>query len=188
MLDDGEIERRVRLIRPMEQHSVPLKMMEDSHWVEADRERFVAAWRAELAEVPEFTESTIHVVAGLLLPIWKRLPNEFDPRLSAADRRRRARHRPQGLGRLGRERSCDRYARTDAGRGLRRADGGQGRSRPCRRPSTPPRPSHGGASHRTVGLYRCHARSAQGLRPLPRDHLVEAAHVRADQTRQVWRS
>ena len=76
MLDDGEIERRVRLIRPMEQHSVPLKMMEDSHWVEADRERFVAAWRAELADVPEFTESTIHVVAGLLLPIWKRLPNE----------------------------------------------------------------------------------------------------------------
>ncbi|HVR58406.1 MAG TPA: strawberry notch family protein [Pseudolabrys sp.] len=76
MLDDGEIERRVRLIRPMEQHSVPLKMMEDSHWVETDRERFAAAWRAELAEVPEFTESTIHVVAGLLLPIWKRLPNE----------------------------------------------------------------------------------------------------------------
>jgi hypothetical protein len=27
-------------------------------------------------EVPQFTESTIHVVAGLLLPIWKRLPNE----------------------------------------------------------------------------------------------------------------
>ena len=26
--------------------------------------------------MPEFTDSTIHVVAGLLLPIWKRLPNE----------------------------------------------------------------------------------------------------------------
>ena len=76
MLDDGEIERRVRLIRPMEQHSVPLNMMAESHWVEADRERFSAAWLAELAEVPEFSESTIHVVAGLLLPIWKRLPNE----------------------------------------------------------------------------------------------------------------
>jgi len=75
MLDDGEIERRVRLIRPMEQHSVPLKMMEDSHWIEADRESFATAWRAELADVPEFTESTIQVVAGLLLPIWKRLPN-----------------------------------------------------------------------------------------------------------------
>ena len=76
MLDDGEIERRVRLIRPMEQHSVPLRMMAESHWVEADRARFVAAWQAELAEVPEFTDSTIHVVSGLLLPIWKRLPNE----------------------------------------------------------------------------------------------------------------
>jgi hypothetical protein len=76
MLDDGEIEQRVRLIRPMENHSVPLKAMAESHWQQADRERFAAIWRAELAEVPEFTESTIHVVAGLLLPIWKRLPNE----------------------------------------------------------------------------------------------------------------
>ena len=76
MLDDGEIESRVRLIRPMEQHSVPLKMMAESHWLEADRERFSAAWLAELAGVPEFSESTIHIVAGLLLPIWKRLPNE----------------------------------------------------------------------------------------------------------------
>jgi predicted RNA methylase len=76
MLDDGEIEQRVRLIRPMEQHSVPLKMMGESHWCEADRERFSAAWLAELADIPEFSESTIHVVAGLLLPIWKRLPNE----------------------------------------------------------------------------------------------------------------
>ncbi|SFH66631.1 C-terminal domain on Strawberry notch homologue [Bradyrhizobium sp. Gha] len=76
MLDDGEIEGRVRLIRPMEQHTVPSTMMAESHWAEVDRERFAAAWRAELAEIPEFTESTIHVVAGLLLPIWKRLPNE----------------------------------------------------------------------------------------------------------------
>ena len=76
MLDDGEIEQRVRLIRPMEQNSVPLKMMAESHWVEVDRGRFSTAWLAELAEVPEFSESTIHIVAGLLLPIWKRLPNE----------------------------------------------------------------------------------------------------------------
>jgi hypothetical protein len=76
MLDDGEIERRVRLIRPMEHNNLPLKMMAESHWAEADRECFAAAWQAELAEVPEFTESTIHIVAGLLLPIWKRLPNE----------------------------------------------------------------------------------------------------------------
>jgi predicted RNA methylase len=76
MLDDGEIERRVRLIQPMEHNSLPLKMMAESHWAETDRERFAVAWQAELAEVPEFTDSTIHMAAGLLLPIWKRLPNE----------------------------------------------------------------------------------------------------------------
>jgi len=76
MLDDGEIERRVRLIRPMEAHNVPVRMMGETHWIEADEGTFAKAWNAELAEVPEFSDSTIHVVAGLLLPIWKRLPNE----------------------------------------------------------------------------------------------------------------
>ncbi|RRY11316.1 strawberry notch family protein [Brucella anthropi] len=76
MLDDGEIERRVCLIRPMEQHHAPLRMMDESHWEEADRGAFAAAWWAELNDVPEFADSTIHIVSGLLLPIWKRLPNE----------------------------------------------------------------------------------------------------------------
>ncbi|RWO39561.1 MAG: methylase [Mesorhizobium sp.] len=76
MLDDGEIERRVRLIRPIEQHHASLRMMEESHWANADRDAFEAAWSAEVAGIPAFTDSTIHIVAGLLLPIWKRLPNE----------------------------------------------------------------------------------------------------------------
>jgi hypothetical protein len=50
--------------------------MDESHWEEADRAAFGAAWDDELAEVPEFSDSTIHIVAGLLLPIWKRLPEE----------------------------------------------------------------------------------------------------------------
>ncbi|MRI55335.1 methylase [Methylobacterium sp. DB1607] len=76
MLDDGSIERRVRLIRPMESHGLPEALLAETHWVEADRDAFAAAWESELAEVPAYTDSTIHVVAGLLLPIWKRLPSE----------------------------------------------------------------------------------------------------------------
>jgi len=76
MLDDGEIERRVRLIRPTEAHNIPVKTMPETHWVEADRDAFASAWNAEIAEVPEFSDSTLHMVTGLLLPIWKRLPNE----------------------------------------------------------------------------------------------------------------
>ena len=74
MLDDGTIQPRLRLIRPTEASTVPARIMEDTHWLEADRAAFTAAWTAELAEVPEFTETTLHIVAGLLLPIWKQLP------------------------------------------------------------------------------------------------------------------
>jgi hypothetical protein len=76
MLDDGEVERRVRLIRPMENTAMPLAAMPQTHWQEADRGSFARAWLAEVAAVPEFADSEIHIVAGLLLPIWKRLPNE----------------------------------------------------------------------------------------------------------------
>jgi hypothetical protein len=76
MLDDGTIEPRLRLIRPTEASTFPAKIMEDTHWLEADRAAFIGAWSAELAEVPEFSETTLHIVAGLLLPIWKQLPQD----------------------------------------------------------------------------------------------------------------
>src|SRR5207244_9368500 len=62
--------------RPMEHPTVALAMMPQTHWQETDRETFSRVWTAEVAEVPEFTDSEIHIVSGLLLPIWKRLPNE----------------------------------------------------------------------------------------------------------------
>ncbi|MBN9672198.1 strawberry notch-like NTP hydrolase domain-containing protein [Roseibium aggregatum] len=76
MLDDGEIERRVRLTRPMEHSHLSLKALTGSYWHEVDREVFAAAWSQELSEVPDYTETTLHMVSGLLLPVWKRLPNE----------------------------------------------------------------------------------------------------------------
>jgi hypothetical protein len=60
----------------MESHTVPVKMMGETHWTAAERNDFATAWSAEVADVPAFSDSTIHIVAGLLLPIWKRLPNE----------------------------------------------------------------------------------------------------------------
>jgi hypothetical protein len=76
MLDDGDIERRVRLIRPSEAQNIAVRLMGGTNWVETDRRTFAAAWNAEVAEVPDFTESTLHVVSGLLLPVWKRLPQD----------------------------------------------------------------------------------------------------------------
>ena len=76
MLNDGSIEKRVRLLRPMEKHNIGLEAMAQTHWEVADEASFAAAWNAEIEGVPEFETSTMHIVAGLLLPIWKRLPNQ----------------------------------------------------------------------------------------------------------------
>ncbi len=76
MLDDGDIERRIRLIRPMEHPTLPEAALAETQWEEADEAAFSAAWEAELATIPEFETSTLHIVSGLLLPIWKRLPNQ----------------------------------------------------------------------------------------------------------------
>ena len=76
MLDDGSVERRVRLMRPLERPSIAVDALEATAWRPTAPEAFTVAWQAELAQLPEFRESTLHVVTGLLLPIWRQLPND----------------------------------------------------------------------------------------------------------------
>jgi hypothetical protein len=76
MLDDGSVERRVRLVRPLERPSIAIDALAATAWRPTDPEAFAVAWEAELAQLPEFRESTLHVVTGLLLPIWRQLPND----------------------------------------------------------------------------------------------------------------
>ena len=75
-LDDGQVERRVSLLRPMDRMVIPLERLAQTHWKTANTETFARAWEAELVEVPTFTHSELHIVTGLLLPIWRRLPDE----------------------------------------------------------------------------------------------------------------
>ncbi len=74
MHDSGSVERRVRLIRPMQRDTMSVDDFAATHWKEAEREEFVAAWEKEIAGIPVFSTSTFHLVTGLLLPIWRRLP------------------------------------------------------------------------------------------------------------------
>ncbi|BAM86848.1 methylase/helicase [Bradyrhizobium oligotrophicum S58] len=76
LLDDGEVELRVHLIGPMGRQTLPLSKLAELDWIEADREQLKIAWSAEFASVPEFATSTVYLVTGLLLPIWKRMPRE----------------------------------------------------------------------------------------------------------------
>jgi len=74
--DDGAIHPRVRLVWPLTDCVIAAEMLQASQWEEADRAAFSVAWCAELADLPDYEISTLHMVSGLLLPIWKLLPNE----------------------------------------------------------------------------------------------------------------
>ena len=58
----------------MSRETISVERFEHSHWRKATREEFTELWEAECAAVPEFSESSFHIITGLLLPIWDRLP------------------------------------------------------------------------------------------------------------------
>jgi len=60
----------------MEKLNFALSHLPETSWERADEAAFRAAWAAEIAQVPEFDTGELHIVTGLLLPIWKRLPEE----------------------------------------------------------------------------------------------------------------
>ncbi|MHC0055525.1 strawberry notch-like NTP hydrolase domain-containing protein [Actibacterium sp. D379-3] len=74
MLDDGSMQRRVRMIRPMQRDIMCVEDFASSHWKEADEAQFTEVWNTEVTAIPAFSTSTFHLVTGLLLPIWRRLP------------------------------------------------------------------------------------------------------------------
>jgi hypothetical protein len=76
MLEDGTVVPRVSLYRPMGDIRFEAGQLEETNWEEVDKRVFSEAWEAELTTIPAFTTSTLHVVTGLLLPIWKLLPGD----------------------------------------------------------------------------------------------------------------
>jgi hypothetical protein len=73
-LEDGAVERRVKLIRPTERMPMPFMALEESNWERTGASTFAALWTREVDAVPEFTSTRFHIITGLLLPIWKKLP------------------------------------------------------------------------------------------------------------------
>ena len=67
MDDDGNVEIRTRLIRPMTRETISVERFDHSHWRKATREEFAPLWEAECARVPEFSESGFHIITGLLV-------------------------------------------------------------------------------------------------------------------------
>ena len=76
MFDDGGVQERVRLVRPAARETIAHAALDASQWRDTDEDRWRAFWDAEIAALPSHRESRFWLVAGLLLPIWDRLPDE----------------------------------------------------------------------------------------------------------------
>ncbi len=72
----GEVIERLRLQRPLSRESMALADLEHSFWNEIDAGAFAAAWEEELKSLPETRVNVLHLVTGLLLPVWQKLPRK----------------------------------------------------------------------------------------------------------------
>ncbi|QLE59657.1 strawberry notch-like NTP hydrolase domain-containing protein [Nostoc sp. TCL26-01] len=73
---EGGVVPRVLLIRPQKETRVPVDKLESSTWKTVSVDEFVAAWSKEVDELPSFTTDYLHLMTGILLPIWKILPQK----------------------------------------------------------------------------------------------------------------
>ena len=76
MFDDGGVQERVRLVRPATRETMARPELDASNWRPADEAQWRTLWEHEIAELPSHRESRFWLAAGLLLPIWDRLPFE----------------------------------------------------------------------------------------------------------------
>ena len=70
------LQERVRLVRPATRETMARAELEASDWRRADEAQWRMLWEHEIAELPSHRESRFRLAAGLLLPIWDRLPFE----------------------------------------------------------------------------------------------------------------
>ena len=76
MFDDGGVQERVRLVRPATRETMARPELDASNWRPADEAQWNMLWEHEIDELPSHRESRFWLAAGLLLPIWDRLPFE----------------------------------------------------------------------------------------------------------------
>ena len=75
-LENGGLQERIRLLRPESADTMAAAEFDASRWRPADETAWRALWDAEIAGLPSVVESRFWLAAGLLLPVWDRLPAE----------------------------------------------------------------------------------------------------------------
>jgi predicted RNA methylase len=73
---DGTMTERVKLLRPAAADYLDKAHFAESSWRPATQDEFLALWQKEIGTLPETQTSDLHIVTGLLLPIWRKLPSD----------------------------------------------------------------------------------------------------------------
>ncbi len=76
LFDDGGVQERVRLLRPAGRDTMATAELDASNWRKAAEGNWRTLWEDEIAGLPSHRESRFWLAAGLLLPVWDRLPAE----------------------------------------------------------------------------------------------------------------
>ncbi len=76
LFDDGGVQERVRLLRPAGRDTMEKAELDASNWRKAAEADWRTLWEDEIAGLPSHKESRFWLAAGLLLPVWDRLPAE----------------------------------------------------------------------------------------------------------------
>ena len=74
--DDGSVTPRVELIRPDRNERIGIQELQNSQWEVVSIDEFTKGWEEQIKELPEFKESQLNLITGILLPIWDKLPKE----------------------------------------------------------------------------------------------------------------
>ena len=80
VLDDGTTRQRVKLVGPARERYMTKKDYDAEPWTECDEAAFIGLWNAATAALPDIATRRVPIVTGLLLPIWKLLP-EYEQRI-----------------------------------------------------------------------------------------------------------
>ena len=77
LTEDGQLQRRYELVRPMKREHVAAERFVETSWTEASPQAFERAWQDEMDEALASTSTeTLYLATGLLLPIWNVLPDD----------------------------------------------------------------------------------------------------------------
>ena len=88
--DDGTRVSRFELVRPLKRGHLTSDQLAESAWEPIDPAAFEEAWRTEAFEAASSRKrERLHLAAGLLLPIWDKLPSDYVrvSRIAASDGR-----------------------------------------------------------------------------------------------------